>query len=909
MDTELLKVAACGAVAKTDAKDKQLYLPLWMHAWDTAEIMVRLCNKWLPHSIWKRLYDEIGEEELVCVCRMLALTHDIGKIIALFQALVQSLLDGYELCSLPIPEHCIEGKLPHAMASQTILEENDFPKSFAVTVGAHHGKPQSNTYDCETALQESPRTLFGDKKYNAEWESCWKAYIEASLKICGFSSVKALPDFSMSAQMVLTGLLIMADWIASNTTYFPLISVEDSGNPAVYPERADIAWETLRLPKPWNAQWDAQSFTKRFSLEPNQVQQTIIDTVSNAQHPGLVILEAQMGCGKTEAALAAAEILAAQTGCGGLFFGLPTQATANGLFNRVKHWAEKQSEDETHGIRLAHGASALNAEYQELFRGTAQIAQDANEEGGLIVHNWFSGRKQALLADFVIGTVDQLLMAALPQKHIMLRHLGLAGKVVIVDEVHSYSPYMNCYLDRALTWLGEYKVPVVLLSATLPEERRIDMMHAYLQGYTRQKKDWEKPSFEDDIAWQSNLMYPLLTWSDGEKVDQQVIKTQSVPKKIRIERIAMNQIASCLREELADGGCTGIVVNTVRRAQKLAEQLRHELPDMRILVFHSQFIMEDRAQRENELLERVGKNSTPEQRDKLVIIGTQVIEQSLDLDFDFMMTDLCPMDLLLQRIGRLHRHERVRPARLQMPQCMVLEADTDELEPGAQAIYGAWLLLRTNSFLPEQITLPDDIPILVQHVYRTPEMSALSEPEKPAWNEYELEKQKQQSKNNKLILSAPKYGSRFGTIKGLLDWHELDNDASAQAGVRGGDSSIEVLVLQRGAEEQLFMLHDPETPLYAHHVPSLEECKEIARQRLRLPATFSKRWVMDDVIAELEQKTKELAEWQQSPWLSGELFLLLDAQNRTMLHGMNLQYTSENGLCIEKEEENAGEGV
>lgn len=183
MDTELLKAVACGAVAKTDAKDKQLYLPLWMHAWDTAEIMVRLCNKWLPHSIWKRLCDEIGEEELVCVCRMLALTHDIGKIIALFQALVQSLLDGYELCSLPVPEHCIEGKLPHAMASQTILEENDFPKSFAVIAGAHHGKPQSNTYDSKAELQASSCNWFGDKKYKMAWESCWKAYIEASLKI------------------------------------------------------------------------------------------------------------------------------------------------------------------------------------------------------------------------------------------------------------------------------------------------------------------------------------------------------------------------------------------------------------------------------------------------------------------------------------------------------------------------------------------------------------------------------------------------------------------------------------------------------------------------------------------------------------------------------------------------------
>ena len=149
--------------------------------------------------------------------------------------------------------------------------------------------------------------------------------------------------------------------------------------------------------------------------------------------PGILVLEAQMGVGKTEAALAAAEILAARFEEGGLYFGLPTQATANGIFDRLKGWAVTQSEEVVHTIRLAHGMAELNEEYRALFQGQAHTQEEAQEDG-LLVHSWFQGSKQALLADFVIGTVDQLLLAGLKQKHIMLRHLGLAGKIVIVDE-------------------------------------------------------------------------------------------------------------------------------------------------------------------------------------------------------------------------------------------------------------------------------------------------------------------------------------------------------------------------------------------------------------------------------------------------------------------------------------------
>ena len=150
-------------------------------------------------------------------------------------------------------------------------------------------------------------------------------------------------------------------------------------------------------------------FRDKYGFLPNEMQRQMLRAVEDTGTPGIYILEAQMGLGKTEAALSAAEILASKWHCEGLFFGLPTQATANGIFPRLKGWAENQSEGVQLSIRLAHGMAMLQKGYRELiFHGHA--IQNEDENGGLIVHQWFEGRKQALLSSFVVGTIDQLLM-------------------------------------------------------------------------------------------------------------------------------------------------------------------------------------------------------------------------------------------------------------------------------------------------------------------------------------------------------------------------------------------------------------------------------------------------------------------------------------------------------------------
>ena len=903
---------------KTDPVNSGFWLPLWMHLRDTAGIMVYLVQRWLPDSV--RQHIGLDEDQLTQTACFLGWVHDLGKISAAFQ--------GPMMAHLPEPRQRLEKYTTlryreqnrkysrHALASEAILRWLKCPNGLASVAGAHHGKPQTgkNVLDQlgdeeEEGSWESNYWPEGEQKF---WESCWRELFDYALQESGFSSVDELPQLTIPAEILLTGLLIMADWIASNTRYFPLIPVEEVGSDTLYPARVNRAWEALDLTSPWEVQSDVTepgAFAERFGFPPNEVQRAMLEAVSQAQEPGMFILEAQMGVGKTEAALGAAEILAKHGGEGGIFFGLPTQATANGIFGRLLAWAEKQPDGLEHSIKLAHGMAELNEAYLRLQQDTVWVEEDleadpdADPESRVMVHQWFRGNKQGLLADFVIGTVDQLLLAALKQKHVMLRHLGLAGKVVVIDECHAYDAYMNCYLDRALNWLGEYRVPVILLSATLPAKRRTELVTAYLNRKTL-----------PDAPWKTCRGYPLLTWTDGKQVQQCEIPLHTPPHRVTMESLTEEHLPEMLQNALREGGCAGVIVNTVRKAQDLAARLREELPEFEVLVFHAQFLMPDRAEKEQRLMERIGKRSTPAQRDRLIVVGTQVLEQSLDIDFDYMITELCPMDLLLQRIGRLHRHPgRARPQPVQEARCAVLDTGTEEFDEGSAAIYGEWLLGRTRKLLPQEVQLPADIARLVQDTYGWEPDCLPADPQSTAARgTYELEQAKKQRSAKAFAISSPR-----ACGDALDDWMNevgATSDAGARAAVRDGDPSIEVLVMmQDGAGNVRFLPGEGEAagPCVAvDQPPQPEEALQIARQRLRLPGYFSKRWSVQQTIDALEAETrKHFAAWRLSLLLRGELVLLLDERRTAHLAGQVLHYDRENGLTYQKEDEDGDDGV
>lgn len=891
-----------------------------MHSFDTAGIMEKLAQKRLPESISDYLCAECGgREKLFSTLKFCALVHDIGKLTIVFQSRIYDAVDfsPFAVCvELPKSGSLVNASdTPHALASEAILLKLGCREGVASIAGAHHGRPSAlaDVRDQISGACTAVENFYGKRgKYRQLFESLWKEWIDFSLECAGFSELSDLPDMAVPAQVVISGMLVTADWIASNTTYFPLISADPKGEFGDYPKRIENAWTTIGFPNMWESKarfgLDDEAFKERFGFLPNPTQADIISTATDAESSGIYIIEAPMGLGKTEAALALSEILAARAGAGGMFFGMPTQATSNGIFPRLEKWAGGLAEDEQTllAIKLAHGNAALNEDYRELFTGHSNL--NIESDSGLIVHDWFSGRKQTLLSDFVIGTVDQLLMAALKQKHVMLKHFGLSGKVVVVDECHAYDAYMSQYLDMAIKWLGIYKVPVIILSATLPEKRRAELIEAYTDSEKHRAKHTEAYVDEKtaDEAWKHSLAYPLLTYTENNTVKQKALAFDGENKEVSVRRIIRDEVAATAGYAVERGGCVGVIVNTVRKAQEIAAELQSAFPKAEVIIMHAQFIMTDRAKREEQILKRVGKHSTPESRRGLIIVGTQVLEQSLDLDFDLMITELCPMDLLLQRTGRLHRHNRVRPQGLETASCFVLDETDDSFDSGSAAIYGEWLLMRTRALLPNKLTIPSDIPLLVQQTYdetNNEMLGELTEGMKKAKDESKFRTDEKENNAKKYRIKKP--SNRKG--KCLDDWLNNDiksnNEQTGEKAVRDGDPSVDVIALMRDGEGLIRIIADkPETIIPADRPPSREEALLIARQKLRLPGFFGRCWKIDDTIEQLETETQNVfSAWQDSALLKEEVVLLFDEDLNADLAGVQLHYDIKTGLTYVKE--------
>ena len=889
--------------AKSDISDKTKWLPLVIHAQDTANIIRKLFKRWLADSLKQELvkntvipthfHSDVATVEKLCF--LIALLHDIGKITPAFQSMISKNIENHteflSKNSLDITGILESKKSSHKIAGYVILEENNFPREISVIIGFHHGRVDLSQSDTQMDLFK--QNYFGKDCYSKNsqeklWRSLWNDWISYALNETGFT-LDTLPIPNVKAQMILTGLLIMADWIASNTYYFPYINFGDDLDSINLNARADNAWELLDFPDILDIQDCCNSpeiFEKRFGVTPYSMQRQVMNIVSKNTSSGLYILEAPMGLGKTETALVMSEILIDRVGAGGIFFGLPTQATANGIFGRIRDWASK-CDSAMHSIRLAHGMTELNDEYKALFKGKASgISSDSDDDNednnkNIIVHEWFEGRKQALLSDFVIATIDQFLLASLKQKHVMLRHLGLAGKVVILDECHAYDAYMNVYLDHTLTWMGAYGVPVILLSATLPPNRRNELIRAYMN----------KPAKKEIESNCNSLAYPVLTCAINGEVTQESLSCDIPEKKISIQDITEENLSSYLTEKLQDGGCAAVIVNTVAYAQELSKMLKSELQDYKVICFHSRFIATDRAEIEKNLLKNVGKNSNSETRNKLIVVGTQVIEQSLDLDFDTMITELCPMDLLLQRSGRLHRHKRKRPKNCEKPVLAILKPS----EP-KKSIYDEWILQQTEKYLPHELVIPSCIPELVSKVYATPESSEQTE----VYGQYTFKIDEKKYQAEKYCIRSNMLDQRRkNLITKFLD-NDAGNSSDAEASVRDTDETIEVLVLQKESEIHYRLISGKYSFNITSEINENEE-KLIARERLNLPRIFSEKYNWNKVMEELQTFPKR---WQNAKLLKREIMLLLDSNLETELIGKKLRYSKEFGLELLKNEVN-----
>jgi CRISPR-associated endonuclease/helicase Cas3 len=328
-----------------------------------------------------------------------------------------------------------------------------------------------------------------------------------------------------------------------------------------------------------------------------------------------------------------------------------------------------------------------------------------------VAEGWFAAnKKHGLLASYGVGTIDQALLAVLQTKHVFVRLFGLAGKCVILDEVHAYDAYMTTLMERLLEWLAALGCPVVLLSATLPRDKRLRLLRAYAGR--------ELPEPEDKP-------YPRVTSVAAGGVPAVRHFDPTRARTIRLGWLDEGGLVNTLRQALVDGGCAAVVRNTVRLAQKTFSELKKELKadGIRVELFHARFPFGRRMEIEDAVLKRFGKQGGPAGRDKCVLVATQVIEQSLDLDFDLMVSDVAPVDLVLQRAGRLHRHDRgLRPAGVAEPQVWLIEPEIKDALPDfgpSEYVYARFILLRSYVACKavETVRLPDDLERSVERVY------------------------------------------------------------------------------------------------------------------------------------------------------------------------------------------------
>lgn len=919
--------------AKKSTDNNEKWLPLIVHLRDADLCADNLWEKWLSKSVKSFLSKNIiiaeesdPELEAKKLFKFVCSSHDLGKAtpvfalannfiknpvveVELINKLVKSGLSDFELTKT-IKENRV--KIHHSKASQILLESYGVNERVSSIVGSHHGKPYSDKKYLRNSMIESYKRQFrGNIHQNESWNNAQSELLNACLLWSGFESVNNLPLPNQQAQFILAGLVIMVDWIVSNELYFPLYNFdydwyEDFSDTNCL-QRVEKGWNKLGLSKPWQSS-DAKSnidlYSERFStsnekFNPRPMQKLVMQLSNNVSSPGIMIIEAPMGQGKTEAALVAAEIFAEQVGASGIYFALPTQATTNGLFPRILKWIERL-DDENHTIKLLHSKAQFNETYIKIFESDSQIDIDGEhnkkEFENLSVHSWFQGQKKSLLSDFVVGTVDHILLAALKQKHLMLRHVGLAGKVVIIDECHAYDAYMNQYLGRALSWLGSYGVPVILLSATLPEETRNFLVSQYCQD-----KEVQKP---DD-----KYGYPLITYSDGDEVSYAGLYSNESEKDttIYVNRLKIENLLSLIDDKLSDGGNMGIIVNTVKQAQDIYDSISAIDFDGDVKLFHSQFLAPDRMKKEDTLLKELGPESVSSRPYKGVIIGTQVLEQSLNIDFDILVSELCPMDLLIQRVGRLHRFRTKRPEKLINPELHIFGLE-DDISSGTKKVYGECLLERTKRLLPNQLTLPKDIPALVQHTYDLSyEIPELDENYYIYLEKHQIRISHKESKAQAFLLTKPSNDQDL-YLQRQLDFQDVQSNSeqAATAQVRDSGDSLEIILLKKIDDDCVTFagLESKDNYIYLNYTPDYEQARRIAQQTIRLPFVFCLPSIIDKTISVLEEMTlRQCPEFLKSPWLEGQLFLILDENNKGKLLGYDVSYSMDLGFQYSKERE------
>lgn len=642
-------------------------------------------------------------------CVTLIASHDIGKICPGFQLKCSS-WSFHEMIKNQIHLNGLETN--HSIVSQAHLQFSEacrlsrLANLWCISTAGHHGTYPNgfNRQDSDNAIYDGGSKLF--------------APFREELLTQLINTFGPLPDDSAKNEIervhLLTGFTIFADWIGSNSDWLPFDTLVE---PAVIQAITHKVLQQLgyqakpRLSLSFSELF--QSLPLSPSLEPRAIQSALL---AAADAPGLYIVEAPMGMGKTEAALATAYKRWTEGTERGIYFALPTQLTSERIHERINSFLSNAI-DSLSTQSLIHGNAWLNESRNRMIAGNADELDHNDTDEAL---RWFSSTRRQLLAPFGTGTIDQALLAVLPAKFAALRYFALSGKVVVIDEVHSYDPYMSALIDRLIRYLLKSGSTVIILSATLTAKRRAELVEA--------------AGAKEESATSS---YPLIT---KVRTGFPIAEHISVPHAVQAKPVTLvhqhltaeNRDAywQNIADQIVEGANVVVIRNSVALAQETYRLLKsfvsETIPNESCGLLHSRFPQFLRNENETKWVTKLGKDESQRPCGSF-LVSTQIVEQSVDIDADLLITDLAPTDLILQRIGRLHRHERKnpRPHGFETPACHILHPCSDWMQDAKTVartlaphhyIYPPFKLWQASEYLQnkQQIVLPDEIRAIIE---------------------------------------------------------------------------------------------------------------------------------------------------------------------------------------------------
>lgn len=518
-----------------------------------------------------------------------------------------------------------------------------------------------------------------------------------------FEDAPPIPDCP-AFDHAFAGLVMLADWLGSDTEFFPNASGAEPDRMTFARKQASLALQRVGLAveaRRTATQIRNHNFTQLFNVpSPRDIQAQAV-----VPEAACVILEAETGSGKTEAALWRFVHLFRAGKVDGVYFALPTRVAATQMFARIKRLRDTlfPADDRPAVVLAVPGQVAAD-------EGRGRHLPDFGFEWDDVpTEQQRAGRwaaehpKRFLAAQIAVGTIDQVLLGAIATRHAHLRATMLLRHLLIVDEVHASDRFMEGLLGNLLRGHLQAGGHALLLSATLGAGAQ-----ARLLGVTQRS-----------LPEAETAPYPAFSWAEAGQVRRLSVPATSAGKTVHVSTQpwldAPDQIADMARAAADQGAKVLVIRNTVAAATATARAL--EAGDERHLfrvagiatLHHGRFSTEDRRLLDAAVETAIGRESA---RVPVIVCGTQTLEQSLDLDADLLITDLCPMDVLLQRIGRLHRHARARPAGFETACVTVLTPGNRDLlkllrgrsgrhglgqvYPDARIIEATWRLIETE---------------------------------------------------------------------------------------------------------------------------------------------------------------------------------------------------------------------